>query len=66
MKSRVVKRGNFWVGEVHGEWTHMKDGKPEYTWTGWKRITSKNVVKRKTEEELTQRLILKSRMEKRL
>ena len=64
MEVRVVKYGNFWVGEVYGDWVHMKDGRPAGYWTGWKRITAKFASKNKAEEELTRRLMLKRRMER--
>ena len=64
VKSRVVKVGNFWHGEVYGEWVRVKDGEPSHTWVGWKRITAKCVTRAKAEEDLAHRLLLKAKMER--
>lgn len=42
MKARIVKEGNFWVGEVYGRW-NMFFGLKERV--GWGSVTSKCFTK---------------------
>lgn len=42
MKARIVKEGNFWVGEIYGRWS-MFFGLEERT--GWGAVTSKCFTK---------------------
>ena len=36
MKKRVIKKGNWWYGEVYGNWNSILFGE----WTGWEEVTS--------------------------
>lgn len=35
MKARIVKEGNFWIGEVYGIWRAFGI----YDWEGWGKVT---------------------------
>ena len=41
MKARIVKEGNFWIGEVYGIWNMLGI----YDWEGWGKATPKCFTK---------------------
>ena len=45
MKARIVKDGNFWIGEVYGKWKRFIMGVPMDEWTGWNTVTSRCFTK---------------------
>lgn len=49
MKARIVKDGNFWVGEVYGTWNVMFS---LYGRVGWGSVTSRCLTKMGAKYEL--------------
>lgn len=49
MKARIVKDGNFWVGEVYGTWSMMFG---LYDRVGWGSVTSRCYTKMGAKYEL--------------
>ena len=52
MKARIVKDGNFWVGEVYGHWNVMFG---LYERVGWGSVTSRCFTKIGAKYELMKR-----------
>ena len=45
MKARIVKEGNFWIGEVYGDWEVQVYGIPIKQKICWNKVTEKCLSK---------------------
>lgn len=52
MRARIIKEGNFWIGEVYGDWEIHIYGIPIKEKTCWNKVTGKCFTKIGAEIEL--------------